>query len=197
MSQRNLVSRKMMLLEGLMCLSVWSKDYGISFNPKIQFREDLLQVTTLAENYFLALLARIRRATTVTKLVADHFTATGTRITLTTVLRSLHNQVFIKEECLCKSILIGNRVVPIYIGQESTLPGPNTTGPLYSSQMSPDKLWRVIQMLILREQGTGYHQFNFVERHICRRGRFMIWTRISMRDHNDLHVLHRGTLIVI
>ncbi|GBL90951.1 hypothetical protein AVEN_272399-1, partial [Araneus ventricosus] len=49
------------------------------------------RVATPAEDRFLALSARRRRSTTVPQLVADHFVASGRRISTTTVRRRLHN----------------------------------------------------------------------------------------------------------
>ncbi|GFX89434.1 uncharacterized protein TNCV_4774651 [Trichonephila clavipes] len=48
------------------------------------------QATTPAEDRFLPLSAR-RRTTTVPQLVADHFQASGRRISATTVRNRLHN----------------------------------------------------------------------------------------------------------
>ncbi|GFX65670.1 USP6 N-terminal-like protein [Trichonephila clavipes] len=52
---------------------------------------DRRRATTHAEDRFLALLARKRRTTTVPQLVADHFQASGRRISATTVRNRLHN----------------------------------------------------------------------------------------------------------
>ncbi|GBM09151.1 hypothetical protein AVEN_226675-1 [Araneus ventricosus] len=49
------------------------------------------RVTTPAEDRCLALSAQRRRSTTVPQLVADHFVASGRRISATTVRRHLHN----------------------------------------------------------------------------------------------------------
>ncbi|GFV16270.1 HTH_Tnp_Tc3_2 domain-containing protein [Trichonephila clavipes] len=49
------------------------------------------RATTPAEDRFLALSARRRRTTTVPQLVADHFQASGRRISTTTVRNRLHN----------------------------------------------------------------------------------------------------------
>ncbi|GFV30482.1 transposable element Tcb2 transposase [Trichonephila clavipes] len=49
------------------------------------------RATTPAEDRFLALSARKRRTTTVPQLVADHFQASGRRISATTVRNRLHN----------------------------------------------------------------------------------------------------------
>ncbi|GFV61443.1 HTH_Tnp_Tc3_2 domain-containing protein [Trichonephila clavipes] len=49
------------------------------------------RATTPAEDRFLALSARRRRTTTVPQLVADHFQASGRRISATTVRNRLHN----------------------------------------------------------------------------------------------------------
>ncbi|GFS83291.1 HTH_Tnp_Tc3_2 domain-containing protein [Trichonephila clavipes] len=49
------------------------------------------RATTPAEDRFLALSAQRRRTTTVPQLVADHFQASGRRISATTVRNRLHN----------------------------------------------------------------------------------------------------------
>ncbi|GBN92178.1 hypothetical protein AVEN_271006-2-1, partial [Araneus ventricosus] len=49
------------------------------------------RVTTPAEDRYLALSARRRRNTSVQQLVADHFVASGRRISATAVRRRLHN----------------------------------------------------------------------------------------------------------
>ncbi|GFW56835.1 HTH_Tnp_Tc3_2 domain-containing protein [Trichonephila clavipes] len=49
------------------------------------------RATTPAEDRFLALSARRRRTTTVPQLFADHFQASGRRISATTVRNRLHN----------------------------------------------------------------------------------------------------------
>ncbi|GFT47851.1 transposable element Tcb2 transposase [Trichonephila clavipes] len=49
------------------------------------------RATTPAEDRFLALSARRRRTTTVPQLIADHFQASGRRISATTVQNRLHN----------------------------------------------------------------------------------------------------------
>ncbi|GFW89722.1 HTH_Tnp_Tc3_2 domain-containing protein [Trichonephila clavipes] len=49
------------------------------------------RATTPAEDRFLALSAQRRRTTTVPQLVADHFQASGRRISATTVRNHLHN----------------------------------------------------------------------------------------------------------
>ncbi|GBM10435.1 hypothetical protein AVEN_263349-1 [Araneus ventricosus] len=63
--------------------------------------------------------------------------------------------VFTIKDCmrntLCESLAIGDREVLFYVGQVSTLPGPDRNGPLYSSQTSSDLLWRVIQVVCCME----------------------------------------------
>ncbi|GFU25370.1 HTH_Tnp_Tc3_2 domain-containing protein [Trichonephila clavipes] len=60
------------------------------------------RATTPAEDRFLALLARRRRTTTVPQLVADHFQASGRRISATTVRNRLHNAgLFARRPVVC------------------------------------------------------------------------------------------------
>ncbi|GBM12539.1 hypothetical protein AVEN_188706-1 [Araneus ventricosus] len=48
-------------------------------------------------------------------------------------------------------------------------------------------------LLIWREQRTRYHQSNTLERHSYRGGGIMVWAKISLSGHTDLHVFHGGT----
>ncbi|GFU46652.1 uncharacterized protein TNCV_1546631 [Trichonephila clavipes] len=69
-------------------------DFGINTNPNSVSRRPVpgrTRATTPAEDRFLALSARRRRTTTVPQLVADHFQASGRRISATTVRNRLHN----------------------------------------------------------------------------------------------------------
>ncbi|GFU53607.1 HTH_Tnp_Tc3_2 domain-containing protein [Trichonephila clavipes] len=59
------------------------------------------RATTPAEDRFLALSARRRRTTTVPQLVADHFQASGRRISATTVRNRLHNAGLYAKKTSC------------------------------------------------------------------------------------------------
>ncbi|GBM71770.1 hypothetical protein AVEN_190634-1 [Araneus ventricosus] len=52
-----------------------------------------------------------------------------------------------QEDHLFWALLIEDREVPNYVWQESMLPVADSNGHLYSSQMSPDFLWRVIKVV--------------------------------------------------
>ncbi|GFT94485.1 HTH_Tnp_Tc3_2 domain-containing protein [Trichonephila clavipes] len=84
-----------MLLDVSMCLVVFFSDFGINTIPKILVSRRPVpgrpRATTPAEDRFLALSARRRRTTTVPQLVANHFQASGRRISATTVHNRLHN----------------------------------------------------------------------------------------------------------
>ncbi|GFU98149.1 HTH_Tnp_Tc3_2 domain-containing protein [Trichonephila clavipes] len=75
--------------------SVVQRLMGSILNPKTQKSRRPVpgrtRATTPAEDRFLALSARRRRTTTVPQLVADHFQASGRRISATTVRNRLHN----------------------------------------------------------------------------------------------------------
>ncbi|GFW84560.1 transposable element Tcb2 transposase [Trichonephila clavipes] len=59
------------------------------------------RATTPAKDRFLALSARRRRTTTVPQLVADHFQASGRRISATTVRNRLHNAGLYARPVVC------------------------------------------------------------------------------------------------
>ncbi|GFY05741.1 transposable element Tcb2 transposase [Trichonephila clavipes] len=122
------------------------------------------RATTPAEDRFLALSARRRRTTTVPQLVADHFQASGRRISATTVNR-LQMQVCMQEDQLCAFPSTDDSEGTAYAGQENMFLGRSNNGLLCCSQTSPDLQWRVIQ-------GAG----------------------ISLGGHTDLHVFHGGTV---
>ncbi|GFU86724.1 glutamate receptor ionotropic, kainate 2 [Trichonephila clavipes] len=86
-----------------MCLVVLFSDFGIT-NPKISCPEDLFQgrprATTPAEDRFHPFGTK-ERTTTVPQLVADHFQASGRRISATTVRnRSQCRSVCKKTSCV-------------------------------------------------------------------------------------------------
>ncbi|GFU45360.1 transposable element Tcb2 transposase [Trichonephila clavipes] len=123
------------------------------------------RATTPAEDRFLALSARRRRTTTVPQLVADHFQASGRRISATTVRNRLHNAgLYARRPVVC---------VPL------------------NGRQRRNRLWR---LLIWREHPTRYHQSNTVERHIYRGGGILVWAGISLGGHTNLHVFHGGTV---
>ncbi|GFW77231.1 paired domain-containing protein [Trichonephila clavipes] len=78
------------------------------------------RATTPAEDRFLALLARRRRTTTVPQLVADHFQASGRRISATTVRNVFTIQVCMQEDQLCAFPSTDDSEGTAYAGQERT-----------------------------------------------------------------------------
>ncbi|GFT05170.1 transposable element Tcb2 transposase [Trichonephila clavipes] len=93
--------------------------------------------TTPAEDRFLALSARRRRTTTVPQLVADHFQASGRRISATTVRNRLYNAgLYARRPVVCVP-LNGRQRKTAYAGQENMFLGRSNNGLLYCSQTSP------------------------------------------------------------
>ncbi|GFV20039.1 paired domain-containing protein [Trichonephila clavipes] len=104
------------------------------------------RATTPAEGRFLALSARRRRTTTVPQLVADHFQASGRRISATTVREIVFTmQVCMQEDQLCAFPSTDDSEGTAYAGQENMFLGRSNNGLLCCSQTSPDLQWRVIQ----------------------------------------------------
>ncbi|GFV64692.1 uncharacterized protein TNCV_4475921 [Trichonephila clavipes] len=104
------------------------------------------RATTPAEDRFLALSARRRRTTTVPQLVADHFQASGRRISATTVRNRLHNAgLYARRPVLCAFPSTDDSEGTAYAGQENMFLGRSNNGLLCCSQTSPDLQWRVIQ----------------------------------------------------
>ncbi|GFY06150.1 transposable element Tcb2 transposase [Trichonephila clavipes] len=123
------------------------------------------RATAPAEDRFLALSARRRRTTTVPQLVADHFQASGRRISATTVRNRLHNPgLYARRPVVCV--------------------------PLNGRQRRNRLCWAREH----REQRTRYHQSNTVERHSYRGGGILVWAGISLSGHTDLNVFHGGTV---
>ncbi|GBM12517.1 hypothetical protein AVEN_188692-1 [Araneus ventricosus] len=128
-----------------------SIDSEISFNPKIQFRKtcsstggcgsrSLTCYNPSAEDLFLALSARRKRFFI---LCLSSFQIISLQQGRKYWLRR-SVEVFIIKDCmqedqLCASLLIDDREVPAYIERESYRS-------LYQVQMSPNLLWRVIQV---------------------------------------------------
>ncbi|GFX38745.1 transposable element Tcb2 transposase [Trichonephila clavipes] len=129
------------------------------------------RATTPAEDRFLALSARRRRTTTVPQLVADHFQASGRRISTTTRRNRL---------CWAREHVSWTQQqwASVLFTDESRFTMESDSG----------------RLLIWREQRTRYHQSNTVERHSYRGGGILVWAGISLGGHTDLHVFHGGTV---
>ncbi|GFU52302.1 transposable element Tcb2 transposase [Trichonephila clavipes] len=122
------------------------------------------RATTPAEDRFLALSARRRRTTTVPQLVADHFQASGRRISATTVRNRLHNAgLYARRPVVCVPSTDDSEGTA-YAGQENMFLGRSNNGLLCCSQ-------------------TDY-----------RGGGILVWAGISLGGHTDLHVFHGGTV---
>ncbi|GFW00401.1 transposable element Tcb2 transposase [Trichonephila clavipes] len=89
------------------------------------------RATTPAEDRFLALSARRRRTTTGLQLVADHFQASGRRISATTVRNRLHNAgLYARRPVVCVP-LTDDSEGTAYAGQENMFLGRRNNGLLY------------------------------------------------------------------
>ncbi|GFV27200.1 transposable element Tcb2 transposase [Trichonephila clavipes] len=129
------------------------------------------RATTPAEDRFLALSARRRRTTTVPQLVADHFQASGRRISATTRRNRL---------CWAREHVSWTQQqwASVLFTDESRFTMESDSG----------------RLLIWREKRTRYHQSNTVERHSYRGGGILVWAGISLGGHTDLHVFHGRTV---
>lgn len=154
------------------------------------------RVTTPAGDRFLALSARRRRSTTVPQLVADHFVASGTRISATTVRRRLHNAgLYARRPVVCVSLNRRQISARLCWAREHV----SWTRQQWASVLFTDESRFTLEsdsgrQLFWREQRTRYNQSNIVERHSYRGGGIMVWAGISLGGHTDLHVFHGGTL---
>ncbi|GFS67111.1 transposable element Tcb2 transposase [Trichonephila clavipes] len=154
------------------------------------------QVTTPAEDRFLALSAWRRRTTTVPQLIADHFQASGRRISATTVRNSLHNVgLYARRPVVCVPLNGRQRRNRLCWAREHVY----WTQQQWASVLFTDESRFTMEsdsgrLLIWREQRTRYHQSNTVERHSYRGGGILVWAGISLCGHTDLHVFHGGTV---
>ncbi|GFV84531.1 transposable element Tcb2 transposase [Trichonephila clavipes] len=154
------------------------------------------RATTTAEDRFLALSARRRRTTTVPQLVADHFQASGRRISATTVRNRLHNAgLYARRPVVCVPLNGRQRRNRLCWAREHV----SWTQQQWASVLFTDESRFTMEsdsgrLLIWREQRTRYHQSNTVERHSYRGGGILVWAGISLGGHTDLHVFHGGTV---
>ncbi|GBM39354.1 hypothetical protein AVEN_119024-1 [Araneus ventricosus] len=82
-----------------------------------------------------------------------------------------------QEDHLSVALLIESRAVPVYVGQESTLPEPDGNGSLHESKFILDN--ESGRMLIWRERATTYLQSNVIEIHSYNKeGGFVVWEEI-------------------
>ncbi|GFU97998.1 transposable element Tcb2 transposase [Trichonephila clavipes] len=153
------------------------------------------RATTPAEDRFLALSAR-RRTTTVPQLVANHFQASGRRISATTVRNRLHNAgLYARRPVVCVPLNGRQRRNRLCWAREHV----SWTQQQWASVLFTDESRFTMErdsgrLLIWREQRTRYHQSNTVERHSYRGGGILVWAGISLGGHTDLHVFHGGTV---
>ncbi|GFV93395.1 transposable element Tcb2 transposase [Trichonephila clavipes] len=154
------------------------------------------RATTPAEDRFLALSARRRRTTTVPQLVADHFQASGRRISATTVRNRLHNAgLYARRPVVCVTLNGRQRRNRLCWAREHV----SWTQQQWASVLFTDESRFTMEsdsgrLLIWREQRTRYHQSNTVERHSYRGGGILVWAGISLGGHTDLHEFHGGTV---
>ncbi|GFU99346.1 HTH_Tnp_Tc3_2 domain-containing protein [Trichonephila clavipes] len=125
------------------------------------------RATTPAEDRFLALSARRRRTTTVPQLVADHFQASGRRISATMVRNRLHNAgLYARRPVVCVPLNGRQRRNRLCWARELV----SWTQQQWASVLFTDESRFTMKsdsgrLLIWREQRTRYHQSNTVERH--------------------------------
>ncbi|GFX03932.1 transposable element Tcb2 transposase [Trichonephila clavipes] len=130
------------------------------------------RATTPAEDRFLALSARRRRTITVPQLVADHFQASGRRISTTTVRNRLHNAGLYARRPVVRVPLNGRqRRNRLCWARENMFLGRSNNGLLALDTINPT---------LLKDSYRG--------------GGILVWAGISLRGHTDLHVFHGGTV---
>ncbi|GFU72331.1 transposable element Tcb2 transposase [Trichonephila clavipes] len=130
------------------------------------------RATTPAEDRFLALSARRRRTTTVPQLVADHFQASGRRISATTVRNRLHNAgLYARRPVVCVPPTDDSEGT-VYAGQENMFLGRSNNGLLAIDTINPTLLKDTVIEVVESWFGQG----------------------ISLGGHTDLHVFHGGTV---
>ncbi|GFY00030.1 transposable element Tcb2 transposase [Trichonephila clavipes] len=133
------------------------------------------RATTPAEDRFLALSARRRRTTTVPQLVADHFQASGRRISATTVRNRLHNAgLYARRPVVCVPLV---RSPQRRTAKEPLMLGKRTCF-LDAATMGFCAVHRRVQIYNGDYRGGG----------------ILVWAGISLGGHTDLHVFHGGTV---
>ncbi|GFW37154.1 transposable element Tcb2 transposase [Trichonephila clavipes] len=131
------------------------------------------RATTPAEDRFLALSTRRRRTTTVPQLVADHFQASGRRISATTVRNRLHNAgLYARRPVVCVPLNGRQRRNRLCWAREHV----SWTQQQWASVLALD----TINPTLLKDsyRGSG----------------ILVWAGISLGGHTDLHVFHGGTV---
>ncbi|GFU02209.1 transposable element Tcb2 transposase [Trichonephila clavipes] len=129
-------------------------------------------------------------------LVADHFQASGRRISATTVRNRLHNAgLYARRPVVCVPLNRRQRKNRLCWAREHV----SWTQQQWASVLFTDESRFTMEsdsgrLLIWREQRTRYHQSNTVERYSYRGGGILVWAGISLGGHTDLHVFHGGTV---
>ncbi|GFU85693.1 uncharacterized protein TNCV_3378291 [Trichonephila clavipes] len=103
------------------------------------------RATTPAEDVFWLFRHEGEEPLLLPQLVADHFQASGRRISATTVRNRLHNAgLYARRPVVCVPSTDDSEGTA-YAGQENMFLGRSNNGLLCCSQTSPDLQWRVIQ----------------------------------------------------
>ncbi|GFX49561.1 transposable element Tcb2 transposase [Trichonephila clavipes] len=132
-------------------------------------------------------------------LVADHFQASGRRISATTVRNRLHNAgLYARRPVVCVPLNGRQRRNRLCWAREHV----SWTQQQWASVLFTDESRFTMEsdsgrLLIWREQRTRYHQSNTVERHSYRGGGILVWAGISLGGHTDLYVFHGGTVTAL
>ncbi|GFV86439.1 transposable element Tcb2 transposase [Trichonephila clavipes] len=130
------------------------------------------RATTPAEDRFLALSAR-RRTTTVPQLVADHFQASGRRISATTVRNRLHNAgLYARRPVVCVPLNGRQRRNRLCWAREHV----SWTQQQWASVLFTDES----RFTMKSDSGQVVES--------------LVWAGISLGGHTDLHVFHGGTV---
>ncbi|GFV02502.1 transposable element Tcb2 transposase [Trichonephila clavipes] len=169
------------------------------YQLKILCPEDLFQadheLQHLQKTVFSS-SARRRRTTTVPQLVADHFQASGRRISLLRCEIVFTMQVCMQEDQLCAfpQRTTKRRIHLCWAREHVSWTQQQWASVLFTDESRFTMESDSGRLLIWREQRTRYHQSNTVERHSYRGGGIPVWAGISLGGHTDLHVFHGGTV---
>ncbi|GBN26994.1 hypothetical protein AVEN_38522-1 [Araneus ventricosus] len=139
------------------------------------------RVTKPAEDSFLVLSARRRRSTTVPQLVADHYVASGRRISATTVRRRLQNSgLYARRPVVCVPLNGRQRRARLcWVRKHVSWIKQQWASVLFTDESRFTLESDSGRLLIWREQRTRYNQSNTLERHSYRGGGIMVRAGIS------------------
>ncbi|GBN95070.1 Transposable element Tc1 transposase [Araneus ventricosus] len=153
-----------------------------------------LKATTATEDRYLSVIARRNRGATASQLSRDLYAATGTRVSMVTVSKRLHETgLFARRPAVCVLLTSTNRRVRLaWCREHSDWSMDQWATVLFTDESRFSLNTDSRRTFIWREPGTRYLPSNVREIGHYGGGGLMVWAGIMLDGRTPLHVFERG-----